>query len=180
MPLRRVPHSVSVHWRYLHQDLQKTCIEILSMNSYKHYSKATVYRHMKKEIGAEPADTRKKNTRRPRAFNDRDERRIIRVAEQLRHSKGGSRYTAFLRWDCAEGVPKSWPALQSLSKERRTDKEGPWTATEIRFENKENGSTRGLVATTNRILLRRCWYHTQIQPFLEQPESERRNGRGWR
>jgi len=88
MVLHRVPRSVSIHWRYLHQDLHKTCTEILSMKSYKHYSKATVCRHMKKPIDAETADTRRRVGGRPRAFNDRDERRILRVAEQLRASDG--------------------------------------------------------------------------------------------
>jgi len=43
---------------------------------------------MKKPIDAETADTRREVGGRPRAFNDRDERRILRVAEQLRASDG--------------------------------------------------------------------------------------------
>lgn len=88
MKLSRVPRSVSLHWRYLHQDLGKTCTEILSQ--YKQYSKATVCRHMKKPINDENVNKKKKKKKvgRPRILSPRDERRILRVAEQLRVSHG--------------------------------------------------------------------------------------------
>ena len=49
--LQRVPLDVSINWRYLHQDAGKTDSEISDMRSYWKYSKANVYRHMKKNIG---------------------------------------------------------------------------------------------------------------------------------
>ena len=49
--LQRVPLDVSIHWRYLHQDAGKTYSEISKMRSYWKYSKATICRHMKKNIG---------------------------------------------------------------------------------------------------------------------------------
>ena len=49
--LIRVPLDVSIHWRYLHQDVGKTYSEISKMRSYWKYSKATICRHMKKNIG---------------------------------------------------------------------------------------------------------------------------------
>ena len=49
--LQRVPLDVSIHWCYLHQDAGKTYSEISKMRSYWKYSKATICRHMKKNIG---------------------------------------------------------------------------------------------------------------------------------
>ena len=49
--LQRVPLDASIHWRYLHQDTGKTYSEISKMRSYWKYSKANIYRHMKKNIG---------------------------------------------------------------------------------------------------------------------------------
>ena len=49
--LQRVPLDVSINWCYLDQDLGKTYSEISNMRSYWKYSKATICRHMKKNIG---------------------------------------------------------------------------------------------------------------------------------
>ena len=49
--LQRVPLDVSINWLYLHQDARKTYSEISNMRSYWKYSKATICRHMKKNIG---------------------------------------------------------------------------------------------------------------------------------
>ena len=49
--LQRVPLNVSINWRYLHHDAGKRCSEISKMRSYWKYSKATICRHMKKNIG---------------------------------------------------------------------------------------------------------------------------------
>ena len=49
--LQRVPLDVSTDWRYLHQDVGKTYSEMSKMISYWKFSKATIYRHMKKNIG---------------------------------------------------------------------------------------------------------------------------------
>ena len=48
--LQRVPLDVSINWCYLHQDAGKTYSEISNMRSYWKYSKATICRHMKKNI----------------------------------------------------------------------------------------------------------------------------------
>ena len=49
--LQRVPLDVSTDWRYLHQDVRKTYSEMSKMISYWKFSKATICRHMKKNIG---------------------------------------------------------------------------------------------------------------------------------
>ena len=49
--LERFPLDVSINWDYLHQDVGKTYSQISNMRSYWKYSKATIYRHMKKNIG---------------------------------------------------------------------------------------------------------------------------------
>ena len=43
--------DVSINWRYLHQDAGKTYSEITNMRSYWKYLKATICRHMNKNIG---------------------------------------------------------------------------------------------------------------------------------
>ena len=48
---QRVPLDVSTDWRYLHQDVGKTYSEMSKMISYWKFSKATICRHMKKNIG---------------------------------------------------------------------------------------------------------------------------------
>lgn len=44
---QRVLLEVSIHWRYLHQDVGKSCLKIAMMRSYGKYSKATLFRHQK-------------------------------------------------------------------------------------------------------------------------------------
>ena len=87
MAIDRVPYSISLHWRYLRQDRRLTSTEISRIYRGR-FSKATICRHMKQPIERQPKDNRKKNTGRPRLFDERDERRILRVAEQLRRLEG--------------------------------------------------------------------------------------------
>ena len=49
--LQRVSLDVSINWCYLRQDAGKTYAEISNMRSYWKYSKATIFRYMKKNIG---------------------------------------------------------------------------------------------------------------------------------
>ena len=87
--LQRVPLEVSIHWRYLHQDAGKTWLEISKMRpSYKKYSKATICRHMKKEIGDLVADQRKYNKGRPQKLSDRQKRNILRQTKILQSELG--------------------------------------------------------------------------------------------
>ena len=50
--LERFPLEVSINWHYLYQDAGKIYSEISNMRSYWKYSKATICKHMKKNIGA--------------------------------------------------------------------------------------------------------------------------------
>ena len=49
--LQEVPLDVSINWHYLHQDPGKTYSEISKMRSCWKYSKANIFRHMKKNNG---------------------------------------------------------------------------------------------------------------------------------
>ena len=84
----RVHLEVSIHWRYLHQDQEKTWKEIARMKDYKKYSKATICRHMKKPINDTVIDKRRNNKGRPRKLTARDKRNILRQVEILRRDYG--------------------------------------------------------------------------------------------
>ena len=88
MVKHKVPISVSIHWRYLHKDLGKTCNQIMAMKKYKRYSKATICRHIKKPTDEEIQDGRKFNKGRPPKLTPRDKRRILWESEKLRQSHG--------------------------------------------------------------------------------------------
>lgn len=84
----RVPINVSIHWRYLHQDMGLTCLDIMNMKKYKRFSKATICRHMKKPTDEETVDRRKFNKGRPPKLTPREKRSILRESERLRESQG--------------------------------------------------------------------------------------------
>ena len=86
--LQRVSLEVSIHWRYLHQDGGKTWFEISKMKSYGKYSKATICRHMVKNIGDLVPDKRKQNQGRPTKISDRQKRNILRQAKVLQEEVG--------------------------------------------------------------------------------------------
>ena len=86
--LQRVSLEVSIHWRYLHQDAGKTWFEISKMKSYGKYSKATICRHMVKNIGDLVPDKRKRNQGRPTKLSDRQKRNILRQAKVLQEEVG--------------------------------------------------------------------------------------------
>lgn len=84
--MNRVPLEVSVHWRYLHQDMRLTWKQIHDMKGrgYQKYSKATICRHMKKPFNDLVNDKRKQNKGRPKKLTDRDRRNILRQVNVLR------------------------------------------------------------------------------------------------
>ena len=67
-PLQRVPLKVSIHWRYLHEDSGKRCLEIARMRSCG---------HMRKSIGDLAVDKRKENQGRPPKLAVRQRENII-------------------------------------------------------------------------------------------------------
>ena len=83
-----VPLDVSIHLRYLHQDLGLTGPAL--MKRYRQYSRASIFRHMKKRTGDVVADKRRQNSGRPRLLSARDKRSILKQVPLLRKSKGGN------------------------------------------------------------------------------------------
>lgn len=91
--VNRVPLDVSIHWRFLHQDLGLTWDKIrCKQRSYRNFSKATICRHMNKKIGDNIIDKRKMNKGRPQKLSARDHRNVLRQVEILR-SKGEYNFT---------------------------------------------------------------------------------------
>ena len=72
--------------QYLHQDKGFSCNQI--MRRFPQFSKATVYRHMKRLINCNVFEKRVKNPGRPKKPTKRHERNIIRAVHRLRISIG--------------------------------------------------------------------------------------------
>ena len=79
--LQRVPLEIPVHWRHLHQDGRNTWLESSKMESYGKYSKATICRHMVKNIGDLVLHKRKKIQQGPAKLYYRQKRNILRQAK---------------------------------------------------------------------------------------------------
>lgn len=79
---KKVPVEVSLHLRYLHQDMGITCSELCKR--YPAYASRSIYRHSKLPIGCKPFDKRKHNAGRPRKLTFRDIRRIKMTFPRLR------------------------------------------------------------------------------------------------
>ena len=81
--MNKIPIEVSLHLRYLYQDLGMRGRQLL--DKYKQFSKASIYRHARKPIGNPVIDERKHNPGRPPKLSERDKRSIIRQVAVLRH-----------------------------------------------------------------------------------------------
>ena len=73
------------------------------MKDYKKYSKATIFRHMKRKIDDSVVDNRKHNKGRPEKLTERDKRNIIRQVEILQRDYG---YFTTKRLKIFAGVPE--------------------------------------------------------------------------
>lgn len=82
-----IPLDVSVHLRYLHQDLGLTGAAL--SRRYPNYSRASIFRHINKRVGDDTEDKRKQNRGRPPVLSARDKRRVINQVPILRKGKGG-------------------------------------------------------------------------------------------
>ena len=78
--LHRVSLEVSINWHYLYQDGGKAYSEISNMRSHWKYSKATIWRQMKKNIGDLVV---KKNQGRPPKLSFRQKGNILRQNKHL-------------------------------------------------------------------------------------------------
>ena len=84
---RRIPLDVSIHMRYLHQDLHLSGKEVVKR--YRKYSQSSVYKHMLKPIGDNVEDHRKDNPGRPPRLSQRGTRRILNKVQVLRKDTEG-------------------------------------------------------------------------------------------
>ena len=116
--LQRVPLEVSIHWRYLHQDGGKTWFEISKMNLYGKYSKATICRHIVKNIGDLVPDKRKQIQGRPTKLSGRQKRNILRQAKVLQEEVGNF---SMKRVMVRAGIP---PSVSTATVHRVMEKAG--------------------------------------------------------
>ena len=106
--LQIVPLDVFIHWRYIHQDAGKTYSEISKTRSYWKYSKATIWRHMKKNIEDLVVDLRKNNQGRPPKLSVRQKRSISRQTKLIQEEIGNF---------CVKSVMVTAGILPSISEE---------------------------------------------------------------
>lgn len=78
---KKIPISVSIHVRYLYQDMGVTVSELT--RRYPQYSRTSLLRHARKKIDDVKSDGRHKNKGRPEKVSIRDERHIIRSIKSL-------------------------------------------------------------------------------------------------
>ena len=83
---RKMSMEISVHLRYLHQDLKLPLKEI--MQRYPTLSKTTIHRHCRKTIGSPTTDGRSNNKGRPKKVSERDARRLESSLLKLREELG--------------------------------------------------------------------------------------------
>lgn len=83
---RKIPIEVSIHLRYLYQDKHIKGKELLKI--YPMYSKASIYRHARKDISDVVGDKRRHNPGRPRKLGERARRSLLRQIPKLRKDIG--------------------------------------------------------------------------------------------
>ena len=71
---KAIPPNVSIHLPYSHQDLGMRGSAIA--RRYPQYSRASIFRHIKKRVGGNNAEKRKNNNGRPPLLSVRDKRHI--------------------------------------------------------------------------------------------------------
>ena len=81
-----VTKEESVYMQYLQQDKGLSCNQIL--RRFPQYSKATIYRHVKRPIDHNVFDRRINNPVSPKKLTERDQRNIIRAVHPWRISIG--------------------------------------------------------------------------------------------
>ena len=92
-----VPLDISIHLRYLHQDLGLPLKEL--QKRYPKLSKTSIHRHSKKPIGGSTLDRRHSNCGRPQKLSDRDVRRLETSLLKLR-DEVGDLFSTDIQRDC--------------------------------------------------------------------------------
>ena len=83
---KKVPVEVSVHLRFLHQELDLIGRELT--RRYPEYSRVSIYSHAKKRIGTEHTDKRHTNPGRPRKLTEHDRCSLLRNIPKLIKTAG--------------------------------------------------------------------------------------------
>ena len=86
-PYRNIPLAVSLHLRYLHQDMEVSGKELVK--KYRYYRPSSVYRHMVKAIADSDGDKRNENPGRPPLLSPRDKRNILNQLPKIRKEMEG-------------------------------------------------------------------------------------------
>ena len=94
---KKVPIDVSIHLRYLHQDLGLSLKEL--QNRYPKYKKTSIHRHSKKPFDKLIADGRHANIGRPSKLSDRDIRHLESSLLKLR-DEVGDLHSGDIQQDC--------------------------------------------------------------------------------
>ena len=108
----KVPLEVSIHLRYLYQDMKLPLKEL--MKRYPNLSKTTIYTHCKKPIGTPAADRRHSNRGRPNKLSARDGRRLESSLLKLREEVGDL-FSTDVQRDCPVVQASNRTIRRSLS-----------------------------------------------------------------
>ena len=100
---KKIPVEVSIHLRYLHQDLKLPLKEL--QKRYPQYPITTLHNHCKKAIGASIVDKRCSNKGRPKVLSERDDRKLEASLIKLREDVGDL-FSTDIERDC-KGVTAS-------------------------------------------------------------------------
>ena len=124
---------ISINWRYLHQDAGKTYSEISKMRWYWKYLKASIFRHMKMNIG-DFAVTKEQSEKTTKATCSTKVKYLTTNQTLARKdgkffckkSNDKSRYsTIHYRGDSCQTYVKDWPEVELFSEERNPDQKWP-------------------------------------------------------
>lgn len=109
----KVSLEVSIHLRYLHQDMKLPLKEL--MKRYPNLPKTTIHTHCKKPIGSPTVDRRHSNSGRPKILSQRDNRRLESSLLQLREDVGDL-FSTDVQRDCPGVNASNRTVRRSLSK----------------------------------------------------------------
>ena len=131
--------ELSIHLRFLHQEMGVRGRELT--RRYLEYSRASIYCHAKKWVGAEDTDKRHTNPGRPRKLTECDWRSLLWNIPKLRKITGSFtvKRLSHAVWDrkqgvspdCAKASPQRGISIFPQQQEGIADREGFATKIEI-------------------------------------------------